>query len=222
MIDYNEVGRAYVQSAQNMAIQAVNKLFQDNGVQKVTINDLYEKDDRGRVSFSNPDDPDRPFQSRAEAQSWCDAFNAQVDSEWKRQVQVQTNAYMKDIQPMLRLMDFAPEFDAMTPKQQKVFDQVVEGYAIKDKAGDVIGYSCDLREAKRVALNICNEFGETQGTDVQPADTGTGAAIQGTGPATDAKTSGSSNPQNTNNEPKNLEEAMKMIAEQKKKERKNA
>lgn len=222
MIDYNEVGKAYVQSAQNMAVQAVNKLFQDNGVQKVTINDLYEKDDRGRVSFNNPDDPDHPFQSRAEAQSWCDAFNAQVDSEWKRQVQVQANAYMKDIQPMLRLMDFAPEFDAMTPKQQKVFDQVVEGYAIKDKAGDVIGYSCDLREAKRVALNICNEFGETQETDVSPADAGTGAAVQSAGPATDAKTSGSSNPQNTNNEPKNLEEAMKMIAEQKKKERKNA
>lgn len=218
-IDYKSVCRAYIESTQKLAIDATNKLFRDNNVSKITINDLYEKDERGRVSFRNPDDPDRSFQSRAEAQQWCDAFNSQVDAEWRRTAQSFQQGYIKDIQPMLRLMDFAPEFDAMSSQEQKVFDNVVEDYAVKDKAGMVVGYSCDLRQAKQVALNICKSIG-TQNEQLAPAGDPQ-EQISGDGPAVDAKTSSSGNPQNTNDAPKSVQEAMKMINEQKKKEKEN-
>lgn len=222
-IDYGDVSKHYIESTQRLAIDTVNKLFRDNDVTKVSINDLYEKDDHGRVSFKNPDDPDRPFASRAEAQQWCEAFNAQVDSEWKRMVQDQQRAYMKDIQPMLRLMSFAPEFDAMSAQEQKVFDSVVEPYAIKDKSGMVVGYSCDLGNAKQVALNICKSMGvKDDQQDPVPAGNDAGQqSIQGGGPALDAQTSGTGNPQNDNDEPKNLNDAVKKLMEAKKKERNN-
>lgn len=212
-VDYESVSRAYIESTQKLAIEAANKLFRDNNVTKVSINDLYEKDERGRVSFNNPDDPDRPFQSRAEAQQWCDAFNAQIDAEWKRTVQNNQRGYMNDIQPMLRLMSFAPEFDAMSKKEQEVFDNIVEQYAIKDKTGMTIGYSCDLNNAKQVALNICKNFNEPEQQEKTDA---TDQKIQGGGPALDAKTSGTGNPQNEITDPKNIEEAMKLLNKSKK------
>lgn len=213
--DYNGIGQAYVQSAQQMAIRAANKTFKDNGISKVSINDLYERDESGRVSFSNPDDPDHPFQSRAEAQQWCDAFNSQVDNEWRNTVMQYQQQFAKDIQPTLRTIDFAPEYDSMTPKQQEVFDEITDGYRIKDRSGTVIGYSCDLRAAKRMAENICASF-EDQAPQGQAAST---AHINGAGPALDANTSGTGNPQNEKREPKNMAEAMKMIADHRKKER---
>lgn len=216
-IDYREVSKAYIQSTQRLAIDAANKLFRDNNISKVTINDLYSKDERGRVSFNNPDDPDRPFQSRAEAQQWCDAFNAQVDSEWRRTVQNNQRGYMQDIQPMLRLMDFAPEFNSMSKKEQGVFDNIVEQYAIKDRTGMTIGYSCDLHNAKRVAMNICSaHLSDDDSKQQQSTSPGSDQKIQGGGPAVDAKTSGTGNPQNDIKDPKNIEEAMKLIAASKK------
>lgn len=219
-IDYTEVGKEYIKSTQRLAIDAANKLFRDNNVTKASINDLYNKDENGRVSFENPDDPDRPFQSRAEAQQWVDAFNAQVDSEWRRVVQDQQRAYMKDIQPMLRLIDFAPEFEQMSKQEQEVFDSIVDGYAIKDNSGMTIGYSCDLRNAKNVAMNICKNMGISD-TGNDAGNSAQKQQLQGGGPAVDAPTSGTGNPQNDVNEPKDLAEAMKMLAEQKKKEKNN-
>lgn len=212
-VDYNAVGKAYVQSTQRLAIDAANKLFRDNQIAKVSINDLYNKDDRGRVSFNNPDDPDHPFASRYEAQQWCDAVNSQIDAEWKNTVTNYQREYLKDIQPMLRLMDFAPEFDAMSPQEQKIFDNIVEGYKVTDKSGMVIGYSCDLRNAKQIASNIWNSMNEGK-TDTKSQ---TVPQVQGGGPALDAKTSGTGNPQNNHEAPKNLNEAMKMLADSKKK-----
>ena len=212
--DYQGIGQAYVKSAQQMAVQAANKMFKDNGISKVSINDLYERDESGRVSFSNPDDPDHPFQSRAEAQQWCDAFNSQVDNEWRSTVMQYQQQFARDIQPTLRTIDFAPEYESMTPKQQKVFDEITDGYRVTDRSGTVIGYSCDLRAAKRMAENICSNF-----EDADPQRQAQQATLNGGGPALDAATSSTGNPQNERHEPKNMAEAMKMIADQRKKER---
>lgn len=212
--DYVDIGRSYIKSAQQLAVQSANQLFRQQNIRKASINDLYQKDEDGRVSFTNPDDPNRPFSNRTEAQQWCDAFNAQIDSEWRNTVQQYQNQYAKDIQPTLRVLSFAPQYDAMSAKEQKVFDQVVEEYAIKDSSGMTVGYSCDLGAAKRMAQNICRSM-----SDSEPAAQQTQQQqqrIQGGGPAVDAKTSGSGNPQNDNQQPKNLSEAMKMVMQQKK------
>lgn len=217
--DYAAVNKAYIESIQQAAIQSANKDFRDNGVKKISINDLYEKDDSGRVSFKNPDNPGQYFSSRAEAQQWVDSINGQIDNEWRNTVRRYQNQYVQEIQPTLRLVDFAPQFDSMTPSQQDIFDEIIDPYAIKDRSGSIIGYSCDLNEAKRIALNIDakTSSGSTQQTEQQIAD----AKPQGTGPAVDAATSGSDNSQNQDNvNPKNMAEAMKLVMEQEKKNRK--
>ena len=77
------------------------------------MNDLYERTSDGRVIYHNPDDPNRPFSSRMEAQSWIDSFNGQVRNELKRRALEIRNEDAGSILPSLRLMDFAPSYDAM-------------------------------------------------------------------------------------------------------------
>lgn len=218
--DYQQIGRSYLQSAQRLAIDAANQKFRNEGIKKVSINDLYERDDRGRVSFTNPDDPDHPFSSRAEAQQWCDSFNNQIDQEWRRTAYEFQGQYAKEIQPVLRLMEFAPNYDTMSKQEQNVFDKIVNEYVIKDSYGMAIGYSCDLNQAMQMAKNIASDFSSPD--QAQSTSSGQqGQALQGGGPALDAQTSTSTNPQNDAKGPKTLAEAIKMVQDNKKESRKN-
>ena len=71
------------------------------------------------------------------------------------------------------------------------------------------------REPLPMAENICASFED----QVLQGQAESNAHINGAGPALDANTSGTGNPQNEKHEPKNMAEAMKMIADQRKKER---
>lgn len=187
------------------------RVFKENGINQVTINDLYQRDDRGRVTFTNPDDPDRPFSNRQEAQQWVDAYNSQVKQEWNKYAVEVRDRYMQDTMPAMRLMQFAPIYDSMDSKAQEIMDQIIEPYQVKDNSGMVIGFSCDLNAAKAQAEKLCSMFGEKPQAQQQIQQ------APPSGPALDARTSGSSNPQNDVHEPKNLQDAFKMIKEQKKK-----
>lgn len=217
--DYDEIGKSYIQSIQQAAIQAANNDFRNSDVKKVSINDLYEKDENGRVSFNNPDNPGQYFSSRAEAQQWVDAINSQIDNEWRNTVRRYQNQYVREIQPTMRLLEFGPQFDAMTKQQQDIFDEIIDPYAITDNAGNTIGYSCDLNEAKRIAVNIAAKT--ATGEQPQNENNDVNTPVQGTGPAVDATTSGSDNSQNQEpKNPKDIQEAMKLVIEQEKKNRK--
>lgn len=195
---------------------AANEKFKELGIEQVTINHLYQRDDRGRVTFQNPDDPDRPFTSRAEAQQWVDAYNSQVKQQWTQYAREMQQQFVNDTLPAVRLMQFAPVYDSMDAMHQQVFEQLIEPYVIKDSTGMEIGFNCDLMAAKAQADKLCETFG-TSAKTVSQAPSEQTVPI---GPALDMPTSGSSNPQNDPEVPKNLNDAFKLLAKQKKEGRK--
>lgn len=202
-----------MQSVTQQAAMEATRVFNENGVRQASINDLYQRDERGRVTFTNPDDPDRPFASRYEAQQWVDSYNAQVKAEWNKYAMEVRQRYVQDTMPAVRLMQFAPEYDAMDPKAQEVMDEIIAPYQVKDSSGMVIGFSCDLRAAKQQAEKLCSMFGAS----AQQAAPAAPAAQPASGPALDMRTSGTGNHQNAKEEPKNLADAFKILNDQKKK-----
>ena len=215
--DYRDIQETIAKSVTQQAAIAANEKFKDLGIEQVTINHLYQRDDRGRVTFQNPDDPDRPFTSRAEAQQWVDAYNSQVKQQWTQYAREMQRQFANDTLPAVRLMQFAPVYDSMDAMHKQVFEQLVEPYEITDSTGMHIGFNCDLMAAKAQADRLCETFGATVPTaQASPA----AAPTAPTGPPLDTPTSGSANPQNDPEAPKNLSDAFKILAKQKKEGRK--
>ena len=143
-IDYAAVKRGLIENLNKSAIAKAAKEFRDANIREFQMNDLYERTSDGRVIYHNPDDPNRPFSSRMEAQSWIDSFNGQVRNELKRRALEIRNEDADSILPSLRLMDFAPSYDAMDDAVREMFDDLIEGYEVLDSNGNVVGYNCDL------------------------------------------------------------------------------
>lgn len=204
----NALSRKVIQDAQQRAASEVNKLFKENKIEKFSINKLYQRNEQtGQVTFINPDDPNRPFQSRAEADAWITAMNNQIDGQWKLMVQQQMQQELQNEKPYLDFIAFIPTFEAMDNATKDIFDELVSPYAITNSNGEVRGFKCDLATAARQAKAIAAHF--TKVNEVTPPAAAT-ATQTATGPAVDAKTSGSES-SNVSNQPKSLEEAMKLL-----------
>lgn len=117
-VDYAAVKRGLIENLNKSAIAKAAKEFRDAKIREFQMNDLYERTSDGRVIYHNPDDPNRPFSSRMEAQSWIDSFNGQVRNELKRRALEIRNEDAGSILPSLRLMDFAPSYDAILSRSQ--------------------------------------------------------------------------------------------------------
>jgi len=129
--DYRRVGQNILNSVKQQARSAATETFKKNGIRKFTIADLYEKDEqRGVVSFRNPDDPSRPFQSRADAMGWIDSMNQAIDTEYQNLVRQNEQRFAKDAAPAARLMQFAPTYNAMDEDARAVLDDLIEPYGI--------------------------------------------------------------------------------------------
>lgn len=215
--DYAQMSRQYVEDASRKAVEATNELFRNNGISKFSLDDLYQRDESGRVLFENPDEPDRPFTSRAEAKEWINAFNEEIDEAWNKYAREYQYSFMKDIEPAMEMFQFGPEYEKMSKAEQDIFDEITNPYIITDEDGTSIGYSCDLNKMKNVAVNICAKMNQSNlqgqgGAQNQQATT--------SGPALDATTSGSNSAQgNSSEEPKNIQDAMRIINSQKKQQK---
>lgn len=211
-VDYSQVNKNLMESATRQAAMDANRFFHQQGITKASINQLYQRDEDGRVTFINPDDPHNPFMSRAEAQQWIDAYNNQVDAEWRNYAQNLQRQYMNDTAPAVRLINFAPKYDALDNKTKQVFDMIVEPYTVKDSTGMEIGYSCDLDAALQQATRMVSVFGSSQAATQQQQQPVQKVA---TGPALDAVTTGSGTDKGGKAEPKNLADAFRMIQAEK-------
>ena len=179
------------------------------------MNDLYERTSDGRVIYHNPDDPNRPFSSRMEAQSWIDSFNGQVRNELKRRALEIRNEDADSILPSLRLMDFAPSYDAMNDAVREMFDDLIEGYEVLDSNGNVIGYNCDLDKMASKAERMASRFSKAKPSKRRTKTTKT--ANEGTRqPSLDMRSHGSGGNGKMKREPQTLEEAMLRLRQQKK------
>lgn len=217
-VDYGQVSKSLVDEINRSAAQAANKIFQDKGIKKFGIGDLYQRDEQtGVVVFQNPDNPNRPFESRAEAQSWVDAMNKQIDAEWRNVAVQEQQRIAKEAAPRLRLVQFAPKYEKMDREMQELFDDVIEGYEVRDRQGRTVGYSCDLDAAYAQAKKIKTMI-DKRSPKRDAAETDGEAAQKPGRPAVDMRTGKVE--KTDDKEPANLEEAMALYNKQKKAGRK--
>lgn len=191
--------------------QQAAKEFADNGIRHFTMKDLYRRDDSGNVTFVNPDDRSRPFSSRMEAQQWIDSINKEIDNEMrKRSVEI-SKGIQKAAAPALRLLKFAPTYDAMPDETKRMFDDLIEDYEVKNSKGKVVGYNCDLDKMARKAERIAAKYNHTS----QSRDDSGKVRKSGPrkSPALDTRTHGTSSGSKGNDEPKTMEEAMRKVQE---------
>jgi len=201
-----------IQSIQQQAIRETAKVFKENGIGLLGIQDLFHRDEDGTVHFDNPDVPGREFNSRAEAQQWLDSFNKNVREEWEAQVRRHQSELYKKAAPSIRLLEFAPAYDAMDENTKAVFNDLVEPYSVYDENNQLIGYSCNLNAVANQAQKIASRFsaGTQQGTEQAKQPVKQPKKGSGNLPDMDAKTSGGDGRQMY--DPKNIEEAMALSA----------
>ena len=208
---YQASQQAIVDQLNRQAVAQARQQFQKDGIREFTMDDVYERTQDGRVIYHNPDDPNRPFSSRMEAQQWIDSFNKQVQTALIQTATQIRDKNAKAAMPALRLLQFAPVYDVMDPAIREVFDDLISDYEVKNRAGKVVGYSCDLEKMAMKASRLAKKYNNS------PRKRSTNAKIGKQKvrkyPALDAKSRGSSRSAKTDEEPQTMEEAMKRLNE---------
>lgn len=196
-------------------MDAVRREFADQQISMWSINDIYERDEQtGRVRFRNPDDPNRDFASRYEAQQFVDAMNKQITAEFRSRVNQKQRELVQEEAPRLRTLEFAPRYNAMDQTTRDIFDDLIEPYAVRNKAGEVIGFNIQLEPMARQAEKIAQRF---RAAAPAPAGQEPDAKPEPKGPALDMKTGAS---QTGDIEPKTIGEALKMYDKKQREARK--
>jgi hypothetical protein len=214
--DYEAVRERMMQNIAQQARNEITEMFRKNGIKNWSVADLYKKDENsGRVTFNNPDDPDRPFQSRAEAEQWVTSMNNQVQQGYQEAVRRRGGELLNQQAPTIRLAQFAPVYYQMNDMQKAILNDIIEPYEIK-QGDNVIGYNVDLMSAAQQAVKIAARYGgQQQQQQPQNNQAAPKQRQQAAAPAMDmGGTGGSSQPQQK--EPKTLEEAMTMYRQMKK------
>ena len=208
---YQASQQAIVDQLNRQAVAQARRQFQKDGIREFTMDDVYERTQDGRVIYRNPDDPNRPFASRMEAQQWIDSFNKQVNEALIKTATEIRDKNARAAMPALRLLQFAPVYDVMDPNIREVFDDLISDYEIKNRAGKVIGYSCDLEKMAMKASRLASKYNSS------PKKGGGSGKIKKSGPqkspALDARTHGTAAGSKGDREPQTLEEAMMRLKE---------
>ena len=203
--------QAIIDQLNRSAVAQARQQFKKDGIREFTMDDIYERTQDGRVVYRNPDDPNRPFSSRMEAQQWIDSFNRQVQTALIQTATQIRDKNAKAAMPALRLLQFAPVYDVMDPAIREVFDDLISDYEVKNRAGKVIGYNCDLEKMAMKASRLAKKYNNS------PRKAGNNGKVKKSGPqkspALDARTHGTASGSKGDDEPKTMEEAMKRLRE---------
>lgn len=211
--DYTPAREQIYQGINTQAVQNVVARFKENGIRTWDIADLYDKDEQtGRVTFKNPDDEQRPFQSRKEAQDFVDAMNKQINNKFQSEIRAEQAKLLEEAKPSLSILDFVPVYQSMTEIERQVFDDLIGPYAIRDANNNIQGFNVDLAAAASQAKAIASRFA-TQQQPQQQAATKEAKKEQATSPATDMATGTG---EVGTDEPKDLSEAFALLNKQKK------
>lgn len=212
--DYQALQDQLTSEIQHAAMQQAVAEYQRDGIRPITMNDLYQRDQStGRVTYINPDDSSRPFSSRMEAQQWIDSFNSQLRQEIQTRARAVSRELSKQMAPARRLLAFAPTFDAMDAQTREVFDDLVEGFEVRNQHGDVVGYTCDLNRMAERARRMAEKYGRKN--DGSGRTAGTARREEQRKPAEDLRSHGSAaaRRKDPNREPKDLNEAFEIMRE---------
>jgi len=212
-VDYSPAREQILKNIQNQALNDVRQQMREQQIEMWSIKDIYEKDEQtGRVTFHNPDNPNQPFSSRAEAQAFVDAMNKEVENYFRSEVNKRQQELVQNAAPIFQVIEYSPVYNAMSEVEQKVFDSLIEPYAITDNNGKVIGFNTNLVAAGNVARSIAKNFQSAnpaqQAAQEQAQESKPAAAA--TRPATDMPTGKTESTLNSDDEPKTIGEALKM------------
>lgn len=212
-VDYQASQQAIVNQLNSSAVAQARRKFQEDGIREFTMNDIYERMQDGRVVYRNPDDPNRPFANRMEAQQWIDSFNKQVQKELIRTATEIRDKNAKAVMPALKLLQFAPTYDSMDPKVKEVFDDLIEDYEVKNRAGKVVGYNCNLNRMAQKAERLASKYTHTS------RKAGSSGKVRKSGPrkspALDARSHGSAaTGKPGDGEVKTMEDAFRRLRQQ--------
>lgn len=203
--------QAIVDQLNRSAVAQARQQFKKDGIREFTMDDIYERTQDGRVVYRNPDDPNRPFATRMEAQQWIDSFNKQVQTALIQTATQIRDKNAKAAMPALRLLQFAPVYDVMDPAIREVFDDLISDYEVKNRTGKVIGYNCDLEKMAMKASRLAKKYNNS------PRKAGNNGKVKKSGPqkspALDARTHGTAAGSKGDREPQTMEEAMKRLRE---------
>lgn len=185
----------------------------NNGVLGVTINDpsVRKYDEDGVPHFYNIYTGEEIYgdNPRAKCQELVDDYNSSLAAAFNEACS-QYEAYLrKQEEPQLAVKKFAPKYEKLDPIRRGMLDNVIEDYEIKDKEGNVVGYSCDLDKQlalvdKQIAM-IQNYAKQNQQAQPKPAAE----------PVLDMKTSSGAVPNGSDAPITSLAEAMERIQDKK-------
>jgi len=216
-VDLSPAKQNYLKNLQNQAISNVRKKMSEDQIELWSMEDIYEKDEQtGRVTFHNPDDPQHPFSSRADAQKFIDAMNQEVTNYFRREVNAEQQRLVQKSAPVLQMYDFAPVYQQMSESEQVVLNDLIEPYAIYDNNNKIIGFNCNLQSVANTARQIAKRFqaassgnnNNDQASKAQPSQ----QKQPGNRPANDLPTGNGLS--EDEQEPKTIGEALKMYDEQ--------
>lgn len=218
-VDYSPAKQAILKDIQDAAIQQVRREMAEQEIELWSMEDIYERDENtGRVTFHNPDDPNRPFASRAEAQAFIEAMNKEVTNYFRNEVNKKQRELVNAATPQLQTIDYADTYMAMSETEQKIFNDLIEPYAITNREGKVIGFNVNLvsagNTARRIAKNFDNSTPSTNNEKTPPAKN------EVSRPAMDMKTGVSATAEGDLPEPKTIGEALKLYDQQQRKAKK--
>lgn len=198
-------------SIRRQAAQMAAKNFEKAGYRKLSIMDLRVQDDRGNVTFENPDNKSRPFQSRMEAQAWIDSFNRQVEADFDREARKHAGKLREQSKPMMEMISFMGKYHAMPNDTKEIFDDLIDPYAIMSN-GNVIGFKCNLDTAAKQAEAIAKRFRKPENDQQQQQQQ---QPAQPQRPTMDLPSKGSSSGTVGDPEPKTIAEAIAIYQKQK-------
>ena len=197
-----------------IAQREVKAQFAKDNKRHITAMDLRQIDDKGNVTYYNPDNPNQPFRDNqyrnalSQAREWADNYNARVDADYEQTLNKRMGELAQAVKPSIDFMRFSNDvLPYLSDAEVQYLDMLVERYEIKDKEGNVIGYKCDLYEEAALAKRMAAQYASQQAPAQQPQNTQTQ-----TQPAVDMNTASSAaNTAAAQKEPKNINEAMRMV-----------
>lgn len=209
-------------AAENQAINDVAKDFIKRGARhrngalgaRPDDPDIMKRDEDGVPHWYNPDTGqeftgDNP---RRQANEWCQDYNNELAQLFNQECQKQINEIMKDSEPQIAILEFAPTYENLDPIRQTMFDTLIEDYEIKDNNGNPIGYSIDLNKALD-AVNRQVRMIQEHYRGQQAAQSESNPQSKSSGPALDMKSNTSKTNENAS-APKSLAEAMEALQKQ--------
>lgn len=214
-VDVKAAKTNFLKQIQQQAVKEITDEFKEKGIKKYNIGMLYQRDENtGAVTFVNPDDERRPFQSRHEAQQWVDSINTEIDNEYRRMAMERQGKLIEENQPRLAFIDFIPTYNTLNQSEKAIFEQLVQPYAIQQN-GQVLGFNCNLNTAYQQAKTIVASFAQQPSANqqtAQPAAKSQSKPSQpGTTPALDANTNSAGQDPAVDQAPKNLNDALRKV-----------